>query len=265
MSLPDVPRPGFGTFKLQADACTEMVRTALEIGYRHVDTARMYENESAVGEAIAQSDVPREDVTLASKVWHDDLAYDDVIDAVHESRNRLGVDYIDIYYVHWPANTYDSEETIGALSDLAQEGIIDEIGVSNFTPSLLDEAIDIASAPITANQVEVHPGFPQDELRQHCESRDVDVIAYSPIGHGMLLESDPIQEIAERHVVSSARVAISWLLAKDVRPIPKASTWEHAEDNWRAQWLALSESEIEAIDNMDTPGRLGDPDFAPWQ
>lgn len=264
MPLPDVPRPGFGTFKLTGDTCRAMVETALDIGYRHIDTAQYYENERAVGTAIERSWVDREDVTLASKVWHDALAYDDVIDAVHESRDRLGVDYIDRYYVHWPANTYDPEATLGALSDLHQDGVIDEVAVSNFTPDLLDEAIDICAAPIVANQVEMHPGFPQDDLREHCAQRDVDVVAYSPFGHGRLLDHDTIQEIATRHVVSPARITISWLLSKDVVPIPKAASWSHAIDNWRAQSLALSASEIRAMDQIDCPGRLGDPPFAPW-
>lgn len=264
MPLPDVPRPGFGTYKLTGAECTDMVETALDIGYRHVDTAHLYENEAAVGRAIERSDVPREDLTIASKVWHDDLAYEDVIDAVHESRNRLGLDYIDLYYVHWPANTYDPEATLGALADLKRDGVIDEIGVSNFTTELLDEAIAICSEPISVNQVEVHPGFPQDDLRADCRQRDVDVVAYSPFGHGRLLDNDTIQEIADRHVVSPARIILAYLLAKDVTPIPKAASWAHAVDNWRAQTLALSAAEIAAIDDIDAHGRLGDPSFSPW-
>jgi len=264
MSLTDVPRPGFGTFKLQGTECATMVETALDIGYRHVDTARMYENEAAVGDGIAHSDVPRDQLTVASKVWHDDLAYDDVVDAVHESRDQLGLDYIDHYYVHWPSNTYDAEATLGALSDLVQDGVIDAIGVSNFTPELLDEAIDVAGEPIVANQVEVHPGFPQTDLREHCHSRDVDVVAYSPIGHGMLLDSDPLERIAERHVVSPARVALAWHLQQGMTPIPKAASWAHAEDNWRARDLALTDDELATITALDTPGRLGDPEFGPW-
>lgn len=264
MPLTDVPRPGFGTYKLQGAGCAEMVETALDIGYRHVDTARMYENESAVGDGIARSDVPRDELTVASKVWHDDLAYDDVDDAVHESRDRLGLDYIDLYYVHWPSNTYDPEATLGALSDLVQDGAMDAIGVSNFTPELLDEAIEIADEPIAANQVEVHPGFPQTELRDYCDYRGVDVVAYSPFGHGLLLDSDPLQRIAERHVVSPARVALAWHLQQNVTPIPKASSWAHAEDNWRARDLALTDDELAAITDLDSPGRLGDPKFGPW-
>lgn len=264
MPLVDAPRPGFGTFQLEGASCAEMVETALDVGYRHVDTARMYGNEERVGEGLARSNVPREDVTVASKVWHDGLGYDDVVAAAHESRNRLGVDAIDIYYVHWPANTYDPSETLGAFSDLVQDGVIDAIGVSNFTADRLDEAIAVADAPIAVNQIEVHPGFPQQSLREHCDRRGVDVVAYSPLGHGMLLDSDPVREIADRHVVSPARVVLAWHLRRGVTPIPKAASWAHAVDNWRARDLVLTDEEVATISALEEPGRLGDPDFAPW-
>lgn len=264
MRLPDGHQPGFGTYKLTGDECTDVVETALDIGYRHIDTARLYENESAVGDAIARSHVPREDIVVASKAWHDELGYDDLVSAARESRDRLHLDSIDRYYVHWPANTYDPEQTFAALEDLVQDGVIDTIAVSNFTAELLDEALEVCSEPIVANQIEIHQGFAQDELRGHCRQHGVEIVACSPFGHGMLLDSDTLQEIAQNHAVSPALVVIAWHLAKGSTPIPKASSWTHAIDNWRARYLALSKSKIARIDAMTQPGRIGDPDFAPW-
>lgn len=243
MRLPDGPQPGFGTYKLTGDECTEIVETALDVGYRHIDTARRYENESAVGDAIARSHVPREDIVVASKAWHDELGYDDLVSAARESRDRLDLDCIDRYYVHWPTNTYDPKQTFAALEDLVQEGVIDTIAVSNFTAERLDEAVEVCSEPIVANQIEIHPGFAQDELRAHCRQHGVEVVAYSPFCHGSLLDSDTLQEIAQKHAVSPARVVIAWQLAKGITPIPKASSWPHAIDNWRARYLALSKPE----------------------
>lgn len=156
------PPLGFGTFKLSGEACTDAVAKALETGYRHVDTAQYYENEAAVGDALDRADVAREDVVVATKLWHDSLGYDDVLAGVEASRDRLGVDTIDLVYVHWPANTYDAAETLGALPACHNRGWLDNVGLSNFTPKLLDEAMGACDAPVAAVQVELHPLLPQE-------------------------------------------------------------------------------------------------------
>jgi len=157
-----MPMLGLGTWQNDdPEQCAQSVRTALETGYRHIDTAQAYGNEEAVGDGIAAADVDREDVFLATKLWHSNLAYDDVLETARDSLDRLGVDSLDLLYVHWPSGTYDPEETLSALSELYDECLIENVGVSNFLPSDLEVAVDVCDAPIFANQVELHPLLPR--------------------------------------------------------------------------------------------------------
>ena len=180
-----MPMLGLGTWKNEdPQACTNAVATALEAGYRHIDTAQAYGNEEHVGRGIERADVPRDDVFLATKVWIDQLSYDDVLASTEESLRKLGVDAVDLLYVHWPAGKYDPEGTFRAFDELVDDGTVDRIGISNFEPEQVDDAIDRADAPIFANQVELHPLLPQAELRAHCADRGVEVVAYSPLARG---------------------------------------------------------------------------------
>ncbi|MDX1747903.1 MAG: aldo/keto reductase, partial [Halobacteriales archaeon] len=164
MSTRSLGTDGFGTWDIRGDPCTDAVESALEAGYRHIDTARMYKNESAVGAGIDRSDVDRESIYLATKVWDDSLAYEAVLHSAEESRQDLGVSTLDLLYIHWPRDTYVPEETLPAFDDLIDRGVIRDVGLSNFTPALLDEARDVLEAPIRAHQVEMHPLLPQTEL-----------------------------------------------------------------------------------------------------
>lgn len=256
---------GLGTWQNEdPEACAESVRTALEMGYRHVDTAQAYDNEAAVGEGLASADVDREEVFLATKLWIDNLGADDVAETARESMDRLGVDYLDMLYVHWPAGEYDPEETLGALSELYDEGLIENVGVSNFMPEDLETAIDVCDAPIAANQVELHPLLQQPELRETCENYDVDVVAYSPLARGQVFNHEGLQNVAARHGVSEAQVSLAWLREKGVVAIPKATGEDHIEDNWESLLVELDRSDVDTIDNIDDVSREVDPDFAPW-
>ncbi|ELY66435.1 aldo/keto reductase [Natronococcus jeotgali] len=260
-----IPMLGLGTWQNEdPEACAESVRTALETGYRHVDTAQAYDNEDAVGEGIASADVDREELFLATKLWIDNLGADDVAETARESMDRLGVDYLDMLYVHWPAGEYDPEETLGALSELYDEGLIENVGVSNFMPEDLETAIDVCDAPIAANQVELHPLLQQPELRETCENYDVDVVAYSPLARGQVFNHEGIQNVAARHGVSEAQVSLAWLREKGVVAIPKATGEDHIEDNWESLMVELDRSDVDTIDNIDDVSREVDPDFAPW-
>ena len=258
-----LPSPGFGTFKLTGEDCVRAVETALEAGYRHVDTAQFYENEERVGRGIERAEVDREDVTVATKLWHDTLAREDVLAGVRESRERLGVDTIDVVYVHWPANTYDPAETLGALSDLHDDGLLDAVGLSNFTPELVDEALDHCDAPVTAVQAEVHPLLPQADLREHCADRGLDLVGYNPLMHGFALDRPEVEAVAEKHGVSPARAILAWHHARGVVPIPKATSAEHIRDNWGSLGVELDADDLARIDGIEERQRLGDPDFAP--
>jgi 2,5-diketo-D-gluconate reductase B len=259
-----MPMLGLGTWENDdADQCTESVRTALETGYRHIDTAQAYRNEDAVGEGIAAADVPREDVFLATKVWISKLSSDDVLESTRDSIDRLGVDYVDLLYIHWPAGEYDPEETLQAFDELYDEGTIEAVGVSNFEPHHVDEARDHLDAPVFANQVEMHPMLQQAELREYAAETDLELVAYSPLARGEVFENDTLVDIAEKHDASAAQVSLAWLREKGVTAIPKATSAAHIRDNFGSIDLALDDEDVAAIDDIDTVDRRVHPDFAP--
>ncbi|MGM0397424.1 MAG: aldo/keto reductase [Halobacteriota archaeon] len=260
-----IPTLGIGTWQnTDPQACATAIETALEMGYRHVDTAQAYGNEADVGRGIAAADVDREDVFLATKVWIDDLGYDDVIESTHESLEKLDVEYVDLLYVHWPAGAYDPEKTLSAFQELHDEGLIDRIGVSNFEPRHLDRARSILDAPIAANQVEMHPLLQQSTLREYATAHDIELVAYSPLARGAVFDVPAIQTVAEKHDVSEAQVSLAWLREKGAVPIPKATSEDHIRDNWASRDLELTEADIETIDGIDRQERQVDPDFGPW-
>ncbi len=259
-----MPMLGLGTWKNEdPQACTNAVATALEAGYRHIDTAQAYGNEEHVGRGIERADVPRDDVFLATKVWIDQLSYDDVLASTEESLRKLGVDAVDLLYVHWPAGEYDPEGTFRAFDELVDDGTVDRIGISNFEPEQVDDVIDRADAPISANQVELHPLLPQAELRAHCADRGVEVVAYSPLARGAVFDVPVLTEIAEKHGVTEAQVSLAWLREKGVTAIPKATSESHIRDNLASLDLALDAEDVAAIDAIDRTERQVDPSFAP--
>ncbi|ELY85898.1 aldo/keto reductase [Natrinema altunense] len=260
-----MPMLGLGTWQNDdAEQCAESVRTALDAGYRHIDTAQAYDNEDAVGEGIAQADVDREDIFLATKIWISNLEHDDVLETARDSLDRLGVDYVDLLYVHWPAGEYDAEGTLSAFSELYDEGLIENVAVSNFQPEQLEEAVDVCDAPIFANQVELHPLLPQDEIREACENYDVEVVGYSPLARGQVFDQPELQAVAEKHGVTEAQVSLAWAREKGVTAIPKATGEDHIEDNWASLTVDLDQDDIDTIDAIDETSREVDPDFAPW-
>jgi 2,5-diketo-D-gluconate reductase B len=263
--ISEMPTLGLGTWQnSDPEACANAVATALEMGYRHVDTAQAYDNEESVGDGLARADVPREDVFLATKVWIDQLAYDDVLSSTEESLEKLGVDYVDLLYVHWPSGEYDPADTLAAFDELHDEGLIERIGISNFQPEQVVEAIETADAPIFANQIECHPLLPQEELRAHCADHDVEVVAYSPLARGEVFGVPEIKSVAEKHDVSEAQVSLAWLREKGVTAIPKATGEAHIRDNWESRTLELDEEDVATIDGIERREREVDPSFSPW-
>jgi 2,5-diketo-D-gluconate reductase B len=259
-----MPMLGLGTWQNDdADQCAESVRTALETGYRHIDTAQAYGNEDAVGRGIAEADVDREDVFLATKVWISQLSHDDVIESTERSLDKLGVDYVDLLYIHWPSGEYDPEGTIGAFNQLSDEGKIERFGVSNFEPDHVETARDHADMPVFANQVEMHPLLPQAELREYAAETELELVAYSPLARGQVFENDTIVDIAEAHDASPAQVSLAWLREKGVTAIPKATSEAHIRDNWESGDLDLTDEDMDRIDAIDERDRRVHPDFAP--
>ncbi|WP_225741311.1 aldo/keto reductase [Halorussus halophilus] len=260
-----MPMLGLGTYQIDDyDECVDTVTNALEMGYRHIDTAQGYDNEEAVGDAIAESDVPREDLFVATKVSPENLAYDHVIETTEESLERLGLDYVDLLYVHWPTGEYDPMDTMDAFGELKEEDKIGEIGVSNFEPEQLEEAMESSDAPIFANQIEMHPLLQQSELQQVCAEEDIEIVAYSPLARTEVESVEELQDIAEKHDTTPEQVSLAWLRAKDVTAIPKATTGKHLWENWESLTVELDEEDVAKIDDVEQTDRQVDPDVAPW-
>ena len=247
------------------EECADTVAEALELGYRHIDTAQMYDNERAVGEGLRRAEgIDRADVTVATKIHPDNLAYEDAKRTAHESLDRLGLDRVDLLYVHWPIAAYDPDESLRAVQELYDEGVTDAVGVSNFTPELLDEARDRLDAPIAAHQVECHPLLPQRELREYAREDDHALVAYSPLGGGELLDHPTITEIADSEGTTPATVCLAWALETDhVVPIPKA-TGDHVAANYDVLDHSLSDETLERLNALDERNRVVDPDAAAW-
>ncbi|WEL23390.1 aldo/keto reductase [Candidatus Nanohalovita haloferacivicina] len=261
-----IPDLGLGTWQnTNSEECTDAVKTALNMGYKHIDTAQAYDNEEHVGKGLEEADVDRDDYFLASKVWISNLSREDVVTTTEESLEKLGVDSVDLMYIHWPSGQYDPETTFEGFQQLVEEDKIKNIGISNFTPAQVDEAMEIAGEHIIANQVEMHPLLQQEELLEKCREHDITLVAYSPLARGKVFDIPELQEIAEKHDASEAQVSLAWLMQKDgVVAIPKATSEQHIRDNFEAQELELEEEDIEKIESIDREERLVDPGFAPW-
>lgn len=259
-----MPLLGLGTWQNDDHVeCVGAVRTALEVGYRHVDTAQIYGNEAAVGEAIATANIDRDEVFLATKVWTSNLAPEDVLASTETSLDRLGTDYVDLLYVHWPAGSYEPAETLAAFDELRDRGRIDHVGVSNFEPNQVRRAREVLASPVFANQVEMHPHLPQRDLRRYAEKTDLMLVAYSPLIRGEIFDDPVIADVAEKHSVSAAQVGLAWLREAGVAAIPKATSEAHIRDNWASLHLDLDDEDLERIDGIEDRTRKVHPRFAP--
>lgn len=230
----------------------EPVATALDLGYRHLDTARIYGNEAVVGEGIAASGVDRADVTVATKLWIDALGAADVVPAARESADLLCASTIDLLYVHRPRGAYDPDETLPEFDRLVDDGLVRALGVSNFEPDELDRAVDVLDAPLAAHQTELHPLFHRPELLEHAREHGYSVVAYSPLAGGRVRDVDAVVAVAEKHGTTPEAVAVAWITGKDpVVAIPKASSEAHLRANLAAADLTLDPEDVAAIDAVD--------------
>ena len=261
-----VPTLGLGTWQLRGDAATAAVRHALDVGYRHIDTAQIYGNEAEVGRGIAASGAARGEVFLTTKVWRDRLAPEALTASVDESLRRLDTDYVDLLLMHWPNDEVPLAETLGALAEVRDEGKARLIGVSNTPPGMLQRALEIEGS-LANNQVEYHVYLGQDPLLEVVRERGLFLTAYSPIAQGAVTDDAVIREIADAHGATPVQVALAWLLAQDrVSAIPKSGSRGHIEANYAAQDLTLSADETAALDGLARGQRLVDPGFAPeWE
>lgn len=244
----EVPVLGLGTYRLRGATCTESVRTAIEMGYRHIDTAEYYNNQPAVGRAIDEASVDREEIFLTTKVWRSNLAYDEVLRSARESLGALGVDTVDLLLIHWPSHSVPVEETLDAMTRLHREGNVRHIGVSNFSVAQLREAIQAAEIPILTNQVQYNPVHGQTDLLEFCRDNDVLLTAYSPLAKGSVARNETLAAIGERYDKSAAQVALRWLLQQEaVAAIPKAASTGHLRENLDVFDFTLTDDEMRRV------------------
>lgn len=261
-----IPPIGFGTYKATEQEGIESVKQALENGYRLLDGAARYENEEAVGKGIKESGVSREDVFITTKVWREHLGYEETKKAFYTSLKQLGLDYIDLYLIHWPANYKNfgdnwkkvNADTWRALEDLQEEGKIKSIGVSNFLVEHLDALLETARVIPAINQIEFHPGYWQQEVKEYCDKKNIIVEAWSPLARGRVFNNELLQKIAEKHHKSIPQICLRWCLQHHVIPIPKSTTVDRIIDNIDIFNFELSEREMLEINEIPQMGFSGE-------
>ena len=261
----EIPKLGFGTWKLKGEEATSAVETALKVGYRHIDTAQVYKNEGEVGAALKASGVDRDDVFVTTKVWMERFAAGDLEDSVKESLSRLELDHVDLVLLHWPNPDYRLEETISALNAVRAGGLSRHIGVSNFTTAWLGEAVACSTAPLAVNQVEYHPFLDQTPVMDAVKGYGMGLMAYCPIAQGRVFEEPILKEIASRHGKTPAQIALKWLIDQDpVSAIPRSSNPDHIRSNFDIFDIDLSDEEMARVGSLkSSTDRLIDPDWAP--
>lgn len=262
-----MPAIGLGVWQVEdKEQLISSVKHAIECGYRLIDTAAIYKNEEFVGEAIRQSNVPREELFITSKVWNDDQGYEETLAAFDTSLKRLGLEYLDLYLVHWPCPKKGKYiDTYRALETLYKEGKVRAIGVSNFHIHHLEEIVAKCEIMPTINQVECHPFLTQDALRDFCEKHQIIVEAWSPLMHGgAVLANEMIVSIANKYKKTPAQVILRWHIQNGVHPIPKSVTPSRIEENMDVFDFTLSTEEMKQISALNKNERFGpDPDFFP--
>jgi len=259
-----MPKLGLGTYRMKGAECTAAVESALKLGYRHIDTAQMYGNEDAVGDALANTSVARSDIHLTTKVWWENLAPDAMQRAMDNSLKLLRQSYVDLYLIHWPAPNMDLPAALGQLVKFKEQGLARNIGVSNFPIALLKRAVEDIQAPVAVNQFEYHVLIDQSKLVVYARSKGVVVTAYCPLAQGRLADHPSLAAIADKHGATAAQVALKWLLDQDgVTAIPKAGRAVSQQANLDALKLTLDDEDRATIAALPKDQRFVNPGFAP--
>ncbi len=259
-----IPALGFGTYQLTGSSCMESVADAIKLGYRHIDTAVMYNNEADVGEGILKSGINRNELFVTTKLWTDSLAPDQVVKTTQASLKALKSDYVDLLLIHWPSSSVPLEETLGAMDQLRHEGKVRFIGVSNFTISWLEEAFK-TGVPLLTNQVEYHALLSQEKLLSFMKQHHLFLTAYSPLAQGRLVDHPVLREIGQKHHKSGIQVALRWLIQQDqVAAVPKASDPQKRRKNLNIFDFELDSEDIERIQSLEKNRRFLDfPGLSP--
>ncbi|WP_407478041.1 aldo/keto reductase [Elizabethkingia anophelis] len=267
----EIPVLGFGTYKSMQAEGENAVINALNRGYRLIDTASIYGNESIVAEAIKKSEVPRSEIILTTKLWRDNLGYQQTKEAFQASLDRLKLEYIDLYLIHWPANKKNYEnwqqvnaDTWRALEELQEDGKIRSIGVSNFWQTHLEELFQTARVIPAVNQIEFHPGYWQPEVTDFCQKNNIVIESWATLARGKIFENEVLQKIAVKYNKSVSQICLRWVIQHDIIVIPKSSTLQRIEENIDIFDFNLSEEDIRIIDKLPQMGFSGElPDLWP--
>jgi diketogulonate reductase-like aldo/keto reductase len=259
-----IPAIGLGTWELQGRACARIVEQALRLGYRHVDTAQMYENEREVGEGLRASGIDRDSVFVTTKVWTTHFAPHDLERSVKESLKQLRLAQIDLVLLHWPNPRVPLAETLGALANVRRLGMARHIGVSNFTVALIEQAVALCPEPLVCDQVEYHPYLDQAKVLETCRRHDMALVAYSPVAKGRIKNDQALAGIGAAHGKTAAQVCLRWLVQQNVAAIPRTSRIERLSENIEIFDFTLTDDEMARISAMgNAKGRLTDFGFAP--
>jgi 2,5-diketo-D-gluconate reductase B len=259
-----IPAIGLGTWELRGKICARLVEQALRLGYRHVDTAQVYENEREVGDGLRASGVRRDEVFVTTKVWTTHFAPNDLERSTKESLVKLRLPEVDLLLLHWPNSHVPLAETLGALAHVKKLGMARHIGVSNFTVALIEEAVAACPEPLVCDQVEFHPYLDQTKVREACARHGMALVAYSPIARGRIKSDETLAQIGQAHGKTTAQVCLRWLVQQHAVAIPRTSKIERLSENIDIFDFELSGEEMQAISGMGSAkGRLTDFGFAP--
>ncbi|OBR53123.1 aldo/keto reductase [Paraburkholderia tropica] len=242
-----VPMIGLGTYRLYDGECAEVVRTALQLGYRHLDTAAMYGNEAQVGTGIAKSGVGREEIFLTTKVWPHNFRTRDFIDSAERSLSALRTDYVDLLLLHWPNDEVPLEEPLRALETLIAQGKVKNGGVSNFSVRQMAEAREIAGPAVSCNQVQCHIGAVPNDVLKYASEHEITVTAYSPLARGRITKDAALNTIGRKYGMTSSQVALRWMSQQGVAVIPKTRTRSRLEENLASSSFTLSDEDLDML------------------
>ena len=260
-----IPCVAYGTYKAKDENGADIITAAVEEGYRYFDTASFYETEEYVAEAIQRSGLPREDFFIATKIWKEEMGYEETLAAFERSAKKLNTDYIDLYLIHWPRPTLDYQDwkqldidTWRALEKLYKEGKVRAIGLSNFLPHHLDNILENCEIKPMVNQIEYHAGYTQEATVQYCKQHDILVQAWSPISRGRIFHDVTLMELAEKYQVSIAKLALRFCIQNGIVPLPKAASRERMRENMNLFDFEISDEDMKRINTIPQVGWSGE-------
>ena len=249
----NMPNIGFGTSLIEREECVNNIKQALQAGYRHIDTASAYKNEIYIGQAIKESKISREEIFVTSKVWKDSMGYENTIKSFNNSLQNLGLEYIDLFLIHWPRNNDEklNIDTWKALEDLYKQKKVRAIGLSNFLKHHLEIILNNCEIVPMVDQLEFHPGLTRQETLNFCKEKNIVVEAWAPLGKGKMLQNEDLVRISNKYSKSVAQICIKWCLQNDVVPLPKTTNWNRMLENKDVFDFTISDEDMKFINNME--------------